>query len=227
MRLNAAIVPVKSLARSKSRLLPELSRDELDALALAMVEDVLRALLATPALERVAVATPDDRVAALAQGLGAEAVHGPDPGLNPAIDAAIEKLHLPANAALLVVLGDVAGAETADVQRLFEALDAAPPGRAVVLAPSADGGTGALLRRPPDAIASCFGRDSAARHREAARAAGVAFTEVALDSLAIDLDAADDVETFLAGGAGGSRTRALLAELGWSSGARPIEGVES
>ncbi|MBW2382056.1 MAG: 2-phospho-L-lactate guanylyltransferase [Deltaproteobacteria bacterium] len=224
--MNAAVVPVKSLAASKSRLLPELSRDELDALALAMVEDVVRALLATPALGRVAVATPDDRVAELARALGAEALHGPDPGLNEAIDAAARKLHLPEGSTLMVVLGDVAGAESTDLERLFDALAELPPGPAAVLAPSSDGGTAALLRRPPDAIPSCFGRESAARHREAASQVGAAFAELRLDSLAIDLDRAEDVERFLEQGYGGTHTRSLLGGLGWSTAGTGHEGAE-
>ena len=92
----------------------------------------------------------------------------------------------------------------------------------VQLAPSADGGTAALLRRPADAIAPHFGADSAKRHREAADRAGVGYHEVALRSLAIDLDAAADIAPFLARvretgeGGGGARTRALLETLEWS-----------
>lgn len=214
--MSSAVVPVKSLSASKSRLLPELSRGELEALALAMVEDVVGALLDTPEIDRVAVATPDARVAETARKLGAEALHGPDPGLNEAIDAAAPKLHLAPDAPLLVVLGDVAGAEAADISRLYRALDALPPGPAAVLAPSRDGGTSALLRRPHDALPARFGRQSATRHREAAEAAGVALREIELASLAVDLDHAEDVERFIEQGSGGLRTRALLDQLGWS-----------
>jgi len=214
--MNAAVVPVKSLSASKSRLMPELDRDELEQLCLAMLEDVLGALLATPALGRVAVATPDDRVADTARRLGAEALHGPDPGLNAAIDGAAQKLQLGERDALLVVLGDVAGARADDLQALFDARDEHGPGAFAALAPSRDGGTSALLRAPHDAIPARFGPSSAARHREAAKAAGVPLRELPLASLAIDLDRADDVEHFLAAADGGERTRALLQKLGWS-----------
>lgn len=214
--MSVAVVPVKHLAASKSRLIPELSRGELEALALAMVEDVLGALLATPEIDRVAVATPDERVAALAQKLGGEALLGPDPGLNAAIDASAERLRLAADEPLLVVLGDVAGALPGELSQLFAALAAMPAGAAAVLAPSRDGGTSALLRRPHDALPACFGPDSAARHRAAARARHVAFRELDLPSLAIDLDHRDDVEGFLERDSGGLRTRALLDQLGWA-----------
>jgi len=87
----------------------------------------------------------------------------------------------------------------------------------VVLCPSGDGGTAALLRSPHDAIPARFGAESAARHRAAAGAAGVAFRELRLPSLAIDLDRAEDVRAFLALGQGGRRTRRALAALGWDS----------
>ena len=103
--MTAAVIPVKSLAASKSRLLPELPRKQLNALCLAMLEDLIGALQQTPGIDRVAVATPDDRVAEHALRLGAHALHGPDPGLNAAIDAAPGKLGLAPDAPLLVVLG--------------------------------------------------------------------------------------------------------------------------
>jgi 2-phospho-L-lactate guanylyltransferase len=214
--VSAAVVPVKRLADSKSRLLPDLSRRELEALALAMAEDVLAALLATPEIERVAVATPDARVADAARELGAEALLGPDPGLNEAVEAAAAKLHLADDAPLLVVLGDVAAADPAELSQLFAELDTMPPGPAAVMAPSRDGGTCALLRRPHDAFPARFGRGSAPRHRDAARAAGVELRELDLRSLALDLDCADDVEQFVEEETGGPRTRALLGQLGWA-----------
>lgn len=221
--MSAAVVPVKALAASKSRLLPELGQEELADLAIAMLEDVLAALLDTPSLDRVAVATPDARVAEAARRLGAEALHGPDPGLNAAIDAAAHKLHLETKEPFLVVLGDVAGARSTELEVLFDALgelqrDAEP---AVVLAPSRDGGSSAVLRAPHDAIPSCFGPQSAARHREAASHLGVAYRELALPSLHLDLDRAEDVEAFLAADVGGARTRQLLETLGWPRSTQP------
>ena len=39
--MTTAVIPVKSLGAGKSRLLPELPRDLLDALCLAMLEDLI------------------------------------------------------------------------------------------------------------------------------------------------------------------------------------------
>ena len=85
-----------------------------------------------------------------------------------------------------------------------------------MLAPSRDGGTSALLRAPHDVIASRFGRESAAAHRELARGHGVPFRELELPSLAVDVDSRADLEALI-GLEGAPRTRALLRELGFGS----------
>jgi 2-phospho-L-lactate guanylyltransferase (CobY/MobA/RfbA family) len=112
-----------------------------------------------------------------------------------------------------VVLGDVAGASSDDLDRMLAALASADaPG--AVLAPARDGGTAALARNPHDAIGSRFGSQSAAAHREAARSAGVSLIEMPLPSLEIDLDDEDAVRAFLATSGGGERTRSALRAIG-------------
>ena len=69
------------------------------------------------------------------------------------------------------------------------------------------------MRRPWDVMPSGFGPDSAQRHRELAKRAGVPCVDLPLPSLALDLDEPEDLERFLETEGGGRRTRALLAEL--------------
>ena len=213
--MSAALVPVKRLSDGKSRLLPELGADARETLCLAMLGDLLEALGASERVSRVAVVTPDDDVAELARGAGAVSLRFERPGLNPALDHGAAALALGTDEALLVVLGDVAGARAEDIDALYGELDSLG-GRGVVLAASSDGGSAALLRSPHDAIPTRFGRASAKAHRDEAEGRGVPFCECVLESLALDLDDADDVERFLAtASAGGARTRALLHSLGW------------
>jgi 2-phospho-L-lactate guanylyltransferase len=220
--MTLALVPVKSLAASKSRLLPELDREQLQLLSLAMLQDVVDALCGASALDRVVVATPDAAVADAARAAGADVLLRPDEGLNQAIDAGAADLLAPGEP-FLVVLGDVAGARSDEIERLFDCANELQEPCAA-LAPSRDGGTSALLRTPCDSIPSRFGRDSAKAHRNAAAEAGIAYREIALPSLAIDLDRAEDVALFLASSlgdvhetraSGGARTRALLHSLDW------------
>lgn len=215
--MSIALVPIKHLASGKSRLASRLSRVDLESLTLAMLDDVVAALRATPSVDRVAVTTPDPIVAKHATAAGAEALLRDDPGLNPAIDAAAQVLSLAPQEPWLVVLGDVAAADSDDLEALFAALRALG-GRGVVVAPSGDGGTSALLRAPAGIVPSRFGVDSASLHCAAAAESAVPWRSLDLASLATDLDRPEDVQRFLDAGCGGARTRALLARLQWSAG---------
>ena len=207
--MTIALIPVKRLEESKSRLLPRLPAAHREALTLAMLEDLLEALSRTPGLDRIAVTTPDPQVAERAAAAGAEILMRPEPGLNAALEDGIARLVREPGDDFLIVLGDVAGALASDFERLLEAAGGGPA-PAVWLVPSSDGGTSALLQRPAACIPCCFGRDSAKRHREAALASQVPFHEIELASLAIDLDQPEDLAAFLRTEGGGRRTRALL-----------------
>lgn len=210
--MTIALIPVKRLEESKSRLLPQLPDARRQALTLAMLEDLIEALQGTTLIDRIAITTPDPLVAKRAGDAGAEILMRHEPGLNAALEDGIRRLRPEPGEAFLIVLGDVAGALPSDFSSLLEVSQTSPaPG--VWLAPSSDGGTSALLQRPANAIACRFGRDSAKRHREAADAAGIAFREIELASLAIDLDQPEDLDAFLRTQGGGARTRALLADM--------------
>lgn len=209
--MTAALVPVKQLTAGKSRLAAALGRPSAERLALAMLEDVVRALRAVPRLDPVAVVTPDAEVARAAEAAGARALLRSDPGLNASLDAAARELAAGGDDALLVVLGDVAGAQPEDLETLLDALPGVP---GAALAAARDGGTTALVRAPWNALPSCFGPDSAAVHQTAAERAGVPLVTLELPSLRIDLDSESDLKDFLARANGGERTRRLLRELG-------------
>ncbi len=216
--MTAAIVPVKHLAAGKSRLAKALGRDGAERLALAMLEDVLAALRAARRLDAIGVVTPDPAVAAVAERAGAHALLGDDAGLNESIDRAAREMGDAARDGTLVLLGDVAGARSDDIDQMLAAL-ASADAPCVVLAPARDGGTAALARNPHAAIASRFGASSAQAHRDAAREARVALVELQPPSLAIDLDDEAALHAFLATPDGGERTRATLRALGIASGA--------
>lgn len=203
-----ALIPVKNLEESKSRLLATLPDEVRRALTLAMLEDLIEALLATPGLEAPVVTTPDALVARQASLAGAGVLLRPEPGLNAALEDGRGRLCFEGDA-LLVVLGDVAGARAEDFAALLS--KAAQQERGAWLVPSSDGGTSALLLHPSDALPLRFGRNSAARHGDAAREQDLPLHLVPLPALSIDLDQPEDLSAFLATEGGGPRTRALLA----------------
>jgi 2-phospho-L-lactate guanylyltransferase len=202
-----ALVPVKAAAAGKARLADALAPNLRAALVRAMLTDVVGVLVTSPALRRVAVISPDGEMLDLAVSLGAVAITEPAGagGLNGALAAGIGRLAADGAGAVLVVQGDVPGITSEDVAALLAPVH----GRVVRAAPTADGGTSALLLHPPDIIPPCFGRDSFARHREAAMRAGTPFEALSLPGLAWDVDWPADIARLLSG-EGAPATRALL-----------------
>ncbi|HET7234849.1 MAG TPA: 2-phospho-L-lactate guanylyltransferase [Actinomycetota bacterium] len=204
MRIVA--VPVKSLSRAKTRLATDLTALERGALTLAMLEDVLDAVLAVTGWETWVV-SPDEVALEIAARRGARAVPEDKPPLASAIRQ-VEALAKQAEASALAIVPADLPLVTAET--LGEALHTLG---AVVLAPSADGaGTSLLLRRPPRAIPARFGPDSFRRHLELANERGLPVSVVERLELSFDVDRPDDILTLLAEGRDG-RTREVCLDM--------------
>ncbi len=209
------LVPLRSPGTGKSRLAPRLSPKERAALSLAMLADVSATLRSVP-LDRVVVAASGLQAAKCAAAMGLEAILDPPRsggqprttgggGLDTAVDAVCRRLGI--EVSLLVVMADLPRLRPDDV--------AAVLGRPepVVVAPTSDGGTAVLLRRPPLAIPSAFGTGSAARHLRLATARGLEVATVDRAGLRNDVDTWADLQA-LAQGHVGDATASFLERLG-------------
>lgn len=206
---TAAVLPIKSFSRAKSRLGGGFDRSELAA---AMTGDVLSALAATDALDTVIVVTAE----ALADNMGAVVVHDPDEaGQSAAAQRGIEAALERGAERVLLVPGDCPALDPGELGRLLDERGAPPH---VTVVPDRHGsGTNALLLVPPSAVAPSFGAGSMARHAARARAAGATVKVRALPSLGLDVDSADDLAVLRAALAArpdaAPRTRAVLDRL--------------
>jgi 2-phospho-L-lactate guanylyltransferase len=205
-----AVVPIKTLQSAKSRLAGMLAANERRALVLAMLADVLAALRAAPSLGQVYVASRDPAVLAAAAEAGAAALFDQAADLNGALAQAAGHAVTHGAAALLVVPGDLPLLMSVDVERLVAALPAAP---GVVLAPARDGGTNALLARPPAVLPFRFGSNSLGLHLEAAQTLGIAARIVHTPGLAWDVDRPEDLAA-LAEVPGEGAAQRLVRSLG-------------
>jgi 2-phospho-L-lactate guanylyltransferase len=183
MHSTVAIVPLKALAGAKARLAPELDGAARRELVAWMLQRVVAACLATGEIGDVLAVVGDAEGAALAQAAGATVLREDAPGLRRAL--ALADAHLAGHGSTLVVAADLPLVQPED---LAAVLAAAPSGPCVVVAPTADGGTGALLRRPPGIIAPAYGPGSADAHLSLARAAGIAAVRVDVPRLSLDVD---------------------------------------
>jgi 2-phospho-L-lactate guanylyltransferase len=208
-RRAVALIPVKELSFAKERLSPVLEADERQYLSLAMFFDVLYAALNCLSIESVSVVTRDANVAHLARDAGAQALEEPG-DLNGALTSAARSVAR-ARATRLLVLGADIPLATSDAMAAVLVADAD-----VVVVPARDGGTNALAI-PPDAIPFLFGEDSARRHLDAARGAGLQTASLHIPELQLDIDTPADLDRLAAAlprDNGAARTTEALRELG-------------
>ncbi len=178
--MAAIVVPFRG-AGGKQRLGP-LTDDEREALALAMLEDVLAACCAAG---DTFVVTPDDDGARLADERGARVVDAPGKGQGAAVAAALRDLVGQA----LVVNADVPCVTPDDLHRLA----AATPANGFALVPASDGTTNALGLSEPALFAPLYGPGSAERFRLHGERLGVHVVTAEIPNLIDDVDSIDDL----------------------------------
>lgn len=197
-----AIVPFRSPGEGKTRMSDELGPDQRATLSGAMLVDVAMALRGG-GVDRIVVAASGSSAAATASALGLDVTIDPPSthGLNQAIHAAEGRVG--AVGTLLVVMADLPRLQPTDVRDLI-ATDAQ-----VVVAATEDGGTGGLLRRPPNVITTSYGERSGPKHLRAGHAAGVRTVSVDLAGFRHDVDTWDDVLALRKGPLGPATTTVL------------------
>lgn len=185
-----AVVPVKDLAGTKSRLAPILDPGARAGLTLYVMGRVVAALQGA-GVEHVGVVSPDRLVLAEAEERGAAPLRQESRGLNPALEEGRRWAVDRGASALLVLPADLPLVDPDDVRAVLEKAGEKP---AVVISPDrARAGTNALLLRPPDTLPFAFGIGSYEAHLRAARERGLDVSLCERPHLAFDLDTAGDL----------------------------------
>lgn len=152
------VVPVKMLGEAKTRLLPrdDPARPEL---ALAFVEDCVRALLRTPSVAVVRLVSNDERVQRLADRMGAAWCAEPAmPGLNEAAQQGF----VGATGPVGVVAGDLPCLTPASMELVCRLADEVSSG---FVCDAQGTGTTMLFNQSAADCRPAFGERSRARHR--------------------------------------------------------------
>ncbi len=208
-----AAVPVKGFVGAKQRLSRALSPAQRQALAAAMLEDVLAALAAAP-LAGILVNTADPDAAAMARRYGAEVMNdAATEGHTAAVAAMARRLAAAGRAAMLTLPGDIPRVTPGEIVALCAAARPAP---SFTIGPARDEkGSNAVLLAPPGAMGLRFGDDSFFPHLDAARAAGLEPVVVKLAGIGLDIDTPEDLRAFRdAAPLGTGRAEILVAGFG-------------
>jgi 2-phospho-L-lactate guanylyltransferase len=185
-----AVVPVKDLWGTKSRLEPILDPGARAGLTLYMMGRVVSAISGA-GVENVCVVSPDRIVLAEATERGATPLLQESRGLNPALEEGRRWAMERGGSSLLVLPADLPLIDAEDVSVVLESVGGAP---SMAISPDgAHSGTNALLLRPPDVLPFVFGPGSYEAHLRAARERGLDIRVWERPHLAFDLDTAEDL----------------------------------
>ena len=179
--MAAIVVPFRG-AGGKQRL-GSLPDDERQALALAMLADVLAACRG---VGTTAVVTSDHEAGRIAAEHEAEIVDDPGSGQGDAVAAALRGVAGP----VLVVNADVPCVVAQDLR----SLEAATPEHGLAYVAASDGTTNALGLSAPTLFAPLYGPGSAERFRRHAHTMGADVVPATIPNLVDDVDSIADLD---------------------------------
>ena len=213
------IIPVKPFNEGKSRLAACISPQQRHALNRELLTRTLAAINKAHIAAQIVVVSRDSNALTVAEQAGSHALteeslpittptarrepapdrlppsscSQADTESEPQLNAALTQAALYAAARgatkILVLPTDMPNLTAEDVRTM-----ASPRGRApqIIIAPSRDGGTNALMLQPAQAIPFAFGRASFQRHQRLAADAGIPVHVIESDSLLFDIDLPED-----------------------------------
>ena len=117
-------------------------------------------------IDETLVVTGDEDVAEFVRSAGHQVLHDNDAGLCDALDMAAAELAVRGFDTALILPADIPTVTAADIDNLLARHD----GGLSICPAIRDGGTNALMCSPPDAVAFCYGKNSAERHIQQAEA---------------------------------------------------------
>ncbi len=189
--LTFAILPVKPLARAKSRLAHALKAPTRAALVRSIFSRTLHVIAQVERIDGVIVVSRDLTILELARQRNAIALAESEAGLNPAITQAAQWAAQRQAGSVIVIPVDLPLITPADLDAL---IDRALEDRCIVIAPDRrEDGTNVLLVRPPQAIHFAYGAASFNAHRAQAIERGLIVHEYRSPATAFDIDVPDDL----------------------------------
>ena len=187
-----AIVPMKPLANSKTRLAKRFSSSQRADLVIAMLRRVIMAIRGT-SIPMLWVVGGDPRVRNMARNLDVLWLEELGRNLNDTLSKSFERAFERGSSALYVA-GDLPFLKPSDLHTM---LQASRRRQNITLAPARrDGGTNAMLLPPGVAFRPQLGPSSFTKHISRAAALEISVAICSSPGLGLDLDTTEDLETY-------------------------------
>ena len=187
-----AVIPMKPLSQSKTRLAPHMSEEQRSDLVVGMLHRVLGAIKGS-SIEMFWVVGGDERIRNVARNFDGIWMEELGRNLNDTLGKAFDEL-AGRNAAALYLAGDLPFLKPSDLHSL---LRSSRRNTNITLAPARrDGGTNAILVPPGIPFRPELGPRSFSKHLSTAAAMEVSVAICYSPGLGFDLDITDDLETF-------------------------------
>lgn len=202
------VIPMKNPECSKTRLAKVLNPSERKRLALYLFEKNLGFFRQMYPQHNLLVVTESQEIQQIAEGYGADVLieeqraeqqvvqekeqreEPQQSGLNAAVSQAARYNADRGFDSQLVIPGDIQELDCDEIETL---LNHRVTERSVIVCPSYDGGTNAIMTTPPDVMPFCFGPNSSRKHLLTAFEAGLHTRRVFLESLSHDIDRPEDL----------------------------------
>jgi 2-phospho-L-lactate guanylyltransferase len=182
-----------------------------------MLQDVLNALKSSN-VNKTVVVSSDLTVQRFVKNFGMIFLEEMQEGLNQALNQATKWCVRNAAEWVLVLPGDVPLITSKDINQLVKlALN-----NSVVISPSRNGGTNALLQTPPGVVSPCFGSDSFKKHIKKALAKHVQTRIYVSSNVMLDIDSEKDLRQLLKVGKQTASHR-FLKQSSWSKACRHVD----
>lgn len=184
-----AIVPFKGVENAKRRLSPQLSSAVRSKLALAMLKDVLQALVDAHAVDEILLTSRAPEARQIAKDWGVNLYRDQAHSLVDALTLANEKIKTDFNARTsIIVPADVPLITGADVDQILHY-----HADVTIVPDSYKIGTNALICTPPNAFPLVFDGRSYHPHMNNATRLGLQVRSVQSEAFGIDVDTAEDL----------------------------------
>ena len=191
-----AIVPIKPLNRSKSRLSPILNGEQREALSRKMLELTLTTLKQVTGISGILTISRDNKALTLARAFKVQTVQeSGQPELNAALARATQAVMAWNASRILILASDIPLMTVADIDGIL-ALAKRDTKTVVIATDRREEGTNALLVAPPGLIPYCYGEDSFRKHVAEAAKLGVEAQIFRSPTISLDVDVPEDLAAY-------------------------------